>query len=88
MDASIGVRFREEPVRLGLTQSQFGKVGGAGRQSVIRFESGARAPDAEFLRRMAKAGADILYVVTGRRPAADEPAIRAAIAALQALLKK
>jgi transcriptional regulator with XRE-family HTH domain len=88
MDTAIGVRFREERVRLDLTQIQFGKIGGAGRQSIIRFESGERAPDAEFLRRVAKAGADILYIVTGRRTALDDDAIRSVIAALQALLKR
>ena len=76
IEASIGARLREERARLDLTQAELGKLGGAGRKSIIRFEAGERAPDADFLRRVAKAGADVSYIVTGRHTALDEDAIK------------
>lgn len=64
---TIGSRLRLERERLGLTQDELAKAGGVGRQSQFRFESGQRSPDADYLAAVAKVGADVLFIVTGKR---------------------
>lgn len=66
----IGRRLRSERERLGLTQTEFGDLGGSSLPSQMRYEKGARRPDAEYLQRIGAAGADVLYIVTGTH--ADE----------------
>lgn len=76
---SLGERLREERVRLGLSQLQLADKMKRSRKSQIRYESGDRSLDAEDLVAAAKAGVDILYVLTGVRsdpslaPAQAEP---------------
>lgn len=62
--ATIGDRIREERERLGLSQADF--YGGE-KSSQIRYEKGTRSPDADYLQRVADVGADVQYIVTGRR---------------------
>lgn len=64
---SIFARLREERERLGLTQEAFGSAGGVLKGAVINYEKGARFPDVAFLAGVANAGADVQYIVTGRR---------------------
>lgn len=64
---SIFLRLKEERERLGMTQDAFGTVGGVLKRAVINYEKGERAPDVTFLAGIAKAGADVLYIVTGER---------------------
>ena len=66
---SLEARIKEERLRLGMTQAQFGQLGGVGKTTQIKYESGASAPDAHFLAAVAAVGVDILYVVTGVRHA-------------------
>jgi transcriptional regulator with XRE-family HTH domain len=63
----IGDRLREERVRLSLTQAEFATAGGLRVNAQSIYERGARVPNAIYLANIAKAGADILYVVTGKR---------------------
>lgn len=60
-------RLQEERKRLGLSQSAFGEAGGVQKRAQINYESGERSPDASYLERIAAAGVDVLYVLTGRR---------------------
>jgi len=64
---SIFLRLREERERLGLTQEAFGTAGGVLKRAVINYEKGERFPDVSFLAGVANAGADVLYIVTGKR---------------------
>ncbi|KQO15912.1 hypothetical protein ASF16_14950 [Acidovorax sp. Leaf78] len=64
---SIFTRLREERERLGLTQEAFGSAGGVLKGAVINYEKGARFPDVSFLAGVANVGADVQYIVTGRR---------------------
>ena len=64
---SIGERLREERTRLDMTQPAFGAVAGITKKTQGLYESDARAPDATYLGAIAEAGADVLYVLTGRR---------------------
>lgn len=64
---SIGARLKAERLRLGLSQSDFGKHGGVAANAQGRYESGVRFPRADYLAEIAKMGADVLFVVTGQR---------------------
>jgi len=64
---SMGLRLREERLRLGLSQTEFGKTGGVTKKTQMLYESGERSPDMVYLAAVAEAGVDILYVVTGER---------------------
>lgn len=59
--------MREERERLGLTQEAFGTAGGVLKRAVINYEKGERFPDVSFLAGVANVGADVLYIVTGKR---------------------
>lgn len=50
-----------------LTQAAFGELGGSGKTTVLAWERGAATPNAAFLQAAARAGADVLYIVTGVR---------------------
>ena len=64
---TIAQRIREERRRLGLNQTEFGVVGGVIKQSQLNYESGTRCPDSAYLERIAAVGADVFYILTGRR---------------------
>lgn len=71
--AAIGARLRE--IRGGLSQTAFAARLGLERQSVRRYESGERAPDAEALVRLQQEfGVDPGWVLTGggRHPVMTE----------------
>ena len=61
------IRLREERERLGLSQTELGEAGGVRKQAQHLYETGARQPDMAYLSAIATAGADVLYILTGRR---------------------
>ena len=63
----IADRLKEERERLGLSQTAFGQLGGAGKTTVIAWERGSAFPNASFLALLAEHGLDVAYVVTGSR---------------------
>lgn len=63
----IGERLREERNRLRLSQSVLGAIGGVETNAQGNYESGSRSPKASYLEKIATAGVDINYVVTGFR---------------------
>jgi transcriptional regulator with XRE-family HTH domain len=64
---SIGARLKSERLRLGLSQSAIGAIGGVEVNAQGRYESGIRFPRADYLASVAKSGVDILFVITGKR---------------------
>jgi transcriptional regulator with XRE-family HTH domain len=64
---SIGDRLREERDRLGMNQTDFAALTGVSRRSQSNYEGGERSPDADYLAAIAKAGADVTYILTGVR---------------------
>lgn len=62
-----GERLRAERKLLGLSQEALGAVAGVTKQAVINYEKDERSPDGRFLAAIATAGADVLYILTGRR---------------------
>ncbi len=63
--SGIGLRLRQERERLGLSQKIFGEIGGVEANAQGKYESGGRAPKADYLSRVAERGVDVLYVLTG-----------------------
>ena len=71
---TIGARLRAERKRLGMTQERFAALGGSSKPSQVRYENDERSPDGNILSLIAKGGADVLYILTGERSAANLPA--------------
>jgi transcriptional regulator with XRE-family HTH domain len=68
---AISDRLREEREGLGLSQQAMSETCGVTARSQRNYESGERVPDASYLAALCAAGADVLYVLTGKR---DRPA--------------
>lgn len=60
-------RLQEERLRLRHTMDAFADTLGVSKSTVVHYESGKTEPNRASLERAAGAGADILYIVTGRR---------------------
>lgn len=65
----IGQRLREERERVGLSQAALAGLLTTSSRTVISWESSGTYPKAPDLLLMHGQGMDILYIVTGRRPA-------------------
>lgn len=69
---SIGKRLLEVRERMEMTQSEFAAIAaeagvpGATRQSQAKYEKGLAMPSAAYLSTIASAGADVLYILTGK----------------------
>lgn len=63
----IGQRLKEERLRLKLSQSVLGSIGGVETNAQGNYESGSRFPRADYLSRISTTGIDVAYVVTGLR---------------------
>ncbi|TXF11899.1 helix-turn-helix transcriptional regulator [Pelomicrobium methylotrophicum] len=88
---TIGARLKEERERLGLSQTAFAEGCGLKKLAQINYEKGERMPDAEYLLRASQLGADVLYILTGRRerPASeltDRARLQAAIEVIEEVL--
>lgn len=64
---SVGDRLREVREEMGFSQAEFAEIAGVMRNSQGFYERGKRTPDTEYLEKIAAAGADIIYVLTGIR---------------------
>jgi transcriptional regulator with XRE-family HTH domain len=66
-ESSVGARVQEERVRLQLTQAELAERLGISRTSATLYEAGKHLPRAEVLIGLDGLGADVLYILTGRR---------------------
>jgi transcriptional regulator with XRE-family HTH domain len=64
---SFGTRLAEERKRLGLKQAEFAKRVGTDVPKQSLYENDRRGLRAAYLARLAEAGVDVRYVLTGRR---------------------
>lgn len=71
----IGSRLREERLRLGPNQTDFGASLEVGKNTQYAYEKGERTPDALYLLKAKRLGIDIWYVMTGDRMPALEAAL-------------
>lgn len=65
--ATIGERLQQERKRLGLNQTDFGVACGGSKASQIRYEADERSPDGNYLARAMAIGADVLFILSGRK---------------------
>ncbi len=65
--STIGERLKEERLRLGYSQTKFGKLGDVTKNSQISYENNTRYPDALYFQAINDAGVDINYIITGIR---------------------
>jgi transcriptional regulator with XRE-family HTH domain len=68
---TFGTRLAEERKRLGLKQSEFAARVGSDPPKQSLYENDRRELRAAYLSRIAAAGVDVGYVVTGRRSEGD-----------------
>lgn len=61
----MGLRLKKERLRLKLSQSALGAIGGVEINTQSNYENGTRSPKADYLSLIARAGVDITYVITG-----------------------
>ncbi len=50
-----------------MSQPAFAEIGGAKKHSQINYEKGKTSPDSEYLSAISEIGADVLYILTGRK---------------------
>lgn len=62
----LAARLLELRVEAGLTQAEFGALGGTTGKTQYRYEDG-QPPKLDYLMRLAENGIDAGYIVTGRR---------------------
>lgn len=65
-------RLRQERERLGFNQTDFAAFGGVSKMAQTRYEKGTRKPDGAYFEGIARAGADITYILTGEPRALRE----------------
>lgn len=71
-DSTFPARVREERERLGLTQTEFGRLGGVSKMAQWQYEQGKHWPTLEYIQNLqASGGIDIVYLVTGNRDSKD-----------------
>jgi transcriptional regulator with XRE-family HTH domain len=64
---TFGTRLKEERKRLGFKQAEFAELVGTDVPKQSLYENDRRALRAAYLSRVAAAGVDVLYLLTGRR---------------------
>ncbi|NWC92682.1 MULTISPECIES: helix-turn-helix domain-containing protein [unclassified Pseudomonas] len=75
MDDRLGARLKEERKVLGLSQQDFGAIGGVAANAQVHYESGARKPKSDYLIAIRRKGVDVLYVLTGERAVINPDAL-------------
>lgn len=58
--------LKEERKRLGYNQEGFAEIAGVSRRAYTEWESGKTSPTAVHLAKLAAAGADVFYILTGQ----------------------
>jgi transcriptional regulator with XRE-family HTH domain len=67
----FGVRLAEERKRLGLKQADFADLVGTDVPKQSLYENDRRELRAEYLARLVDANVDVVYILSGRRSAAE-----------------
>ncbi|NWD65789.1 helix-turn-helix domain-containing protein [Pseudomonas sp. IPO3774] len=72
MDDKLGARLKEERKVLGLSQQEFGAIGGVAANAQVHYESGVRLPKSDYLIALRRKGVDVIFVLTGERAAINQ----------------
>lgn len=65
--SDLGSRLKEERKALGMSQQEFGAIGGVEANAQGKYESGERVPRSDYLAALGHKGVDVLYVLSGKR---------------------
>lgn len=65
MSVHLFERIIGERKRLGLTQDQMAAAGGVAKRTYCNYESGARQPPLEFLKKLGEVGAEVDFLIHG-----------------------
>lgn len=68
---SFPERVRAERKRLGLTQEEFGRLGGVSKTAQWLYEAGRNWPTADYLEALNVQGVDVGFIATGNRLSSD-----------------
>jgi len=68
---SFGQRLAEERKRIELNQTDFARIGGVTKTSQVNYEASERSPNVDYWQAIAAIGADVNYILTGKRSAQD-----------------
>jgi transcriptional regulator with XRE-family HTH domain len=71
----IGNRLEIERDRLRMKHADFAKAGGVATSTYSNYSSGEREPKISFLSSINEVGADIVFIVTGKRVARQTEAV-------------
>lgn len=75
--SEIARRLTEERKRLGLTQVELSEKVGVSKMTISHYARGHSSPSAEVLAKMDALGADVRYILAGKRNV--EPAVAASV---------
>lgn len=64
---SVGNRLKDERLRLKRSQTEFATLAGVKKGTQINWEKGTSSPTADALVAYSQVGADVLYILTGKR---------------------
>lgn len=91
---ALGARLREKREEKGLSQREFGLLGGVLKLAQMNYEKGVRVPSAEYLYSLSLHGIDVGYLVTGKpgegsslHPGVSHSMLTAALDTVRRLLK-
>lgn len=65
--SELGRRIKQERETIGLTQRELAERFGIDKSSVYLYERGTRPPPANLLMVLAELGADVYFIITGKR---------------------
>lgn len=65
VEEHFGSRLRKERKKIGLTQASIAAIGGVKRTTQHIYESGARVPDVNYLKKIVEAGCNLNYLIYG-----------------------
>ncbi|OYQ75251.1 hypothetical protein B9T15_02505 [Wohlfahrtiimonas chitiniclastica] len=72
---TVGERLKEVRDALKLSQKAFAEIAGVGAHAQMNYEKNERKPDSSYLERIAQAGCDIQYIITGIPSNSSQPKI-------------
>ena len=70
---NLGERFAEERRRLDLDQTELAEICGVRRNTISSYECGESVPKSDALAAFMKLGADIYYILIGRKEGDPQP---------------
>ncbi|WP_353570244.1 helix-turn-helix transcriptional regulator [Candidatus Albibeggiatoa sp. nov. BB20] len=65
--STLGERLKEERLRIGLNQTEFGKNGDVTKETQSNYERDVRKPNPNYFEKIMTTGVDVKYIMFGKR---------------------